>query len=402
MENNNSTRVRGAISRIAITIGFILLLVPLFRAQSLSHFVSWPINEVYYAGTMAAALIAVFLYLRFVHCEACGILVIILSCTILFSTLANGDSFKSWYVSMWPGVIAITLLAVVGCREARVEFVAALFTVTFALSCINAVSMILFPGGLFSPTPMYGPQSDYFFFGHRNSVFKLVLPSAACGFLLAELTHKRALSLLGVTSLLLGFTQVFLQFSATSCVAFAIMSLCMIALQLKPPRIVLNLFSFIGIYASFFIGIVILRLQYFLAFFIEGVLHKDLTFTNRTLIWDKVFSIMDIDHLLCGYGIRASKHLQITESFRAPSAHNDLLNMWLTGGLIAAASYAALILLTAYRLFRNAAYYACAIIAVTLGCFLVVGLTETIGSVAMFAFVALGCNWCHEADKTQH
>lgn len=35
---------------------------------------------------------------------------------------------------------------------------------------------------------------------------------------------------------------------------------------------------------------------------IEGVLGKTLTFTGQTYIWDSVLELMDVDHLVAGYG----------------------------------------------------------------------------------------------------
>lgn len=384
------------IRKIFVAIGFGLLLAPLFKPASVAYvFPPW-VADAYAVGLVVSGAVSLILYVALVRIEASSCLVLALGLSLLASTLANGDSFESWYGTRWPAYCVAALLAAVGFRKAKSEFLAALFALTMFLSVANAISMVLYPAGVYVPN-QYTPRSDCFFWGNRNTVYQLVLVSTGAGFLLGEL-YGRRFAILGIASLVIGAWQICMNFSATSCVALAVVAVCLAAVSFKKLRPFLSLPTFLGVYAAFFIGIVIARMQNYFAFFIEGVLHKDLTFTKRTGIWDRVFSVMDSGHWLQGYGVRSYRQLDFGD-FRAAHAHNELLNIWLMGGAVSIAFYAALIILATVRMVGKMSEYATAVIAVTLGGFLVVGLTESVSCTGLFIFLVAACCWGQESSE---
>lgn len=79
------------------------------------------------------------------------------------------------------------------------------------------------------------------------------------------------------------------------------------------------------------IGIVFFGIQSRFAWLIEGVLGKSLTFTGRTTIWNSAFQ-QGLKHFVIGSGIGTA---QVFNNNGVTYEHNQLLNMFYSGGLVA-------------------------------------------------------------------
>ncbi|MEQ2372334.1 O-antigen ligase family protein [Blautia sp. CLA-JM-H16] len=79
------------------------------------------------------------------------------------------------------------------------------------------------------------------------------------------------------------------------------------------------------------IGIVFFGIQSKFAWLIEGILGKSLTFTGRTTIWNSAFG-QAMEHCIFGSGIGTAR---VFNDNGVTYEHNQLLNMFYTGGLIA-------------------------------------------------------------------
>lgn len=79
------------------------------------------------------------------------------------------------------------------------------------------------------------------------------------------------------------------------------------------------------------IGIVFFGIQSKFAWLIEGILGKSLTFTGRTTIWNAAFQ-QGLKHFILGSGIGTA---QVFNDNGVTYEHNQLLNMFYSGGLIA-------------------------------------------------------------------
>lgn len=79
------------------------------------------------------------------------------------------------------------------------------------------------------------------------------------------------------------------------------------------------------------IGVVFFGIQSKFAWLIEGILGKSLTFTGRTTIWNSAFQ-QAMKHCIFGSGIGTAR---VFNNNGVTYEHNQLLNMFYTGGLIA-------------------------------------------------------------------
>lgn len=97
----------------------------------------------------------------------------------------------------------------------------------------------------------------------------------------------------------------------------------------------------LGMYFVLFFLIVVLRIQNMFEWLIVNILNKNLTLTNRTVIWDNVLEQIS-DHFWLGYGVQETGNIIYTYIYRIGrpiidryySAHNQILQtLWETGFL---------------------------------------------------------------------
>lgn len=92
------------------------------------------------------------------------------------------------------------------------------------------------------------------------------------------------------------------------------------------------------IYAIGFVLIVVYNIQYKLPFFsylLEDVMHKDLSFDNRTTIWASTI-VAFLKQPLFGYGVTGGGGVLVEFKYRVAtlSAHNQILNTLYEGGIV--------------------------------------------------------------------
>lgn len=166
-------------------------------------------------------------------------------------------------------------------------------------------------------------------------------------------------------------------YSATAMCAFALMGVLWMALRFDKKGRILNAVTYAGGYCALFLGFVVMRVQNMLGFIIEPVLQRSVTFTGRTEIWDGAFQhIFSGSHFLTGYGTGYMRSLLNAAGGTQKHAHNDLLNVSLLGGVGAALSLVAMVVLAVQNLYRGRASHLAASLSIGLAGFLLTSLVE--------------------------
>lgn len=104
------------------------------------------------------------------------------------------------------------------------------------------------------------------------------------------------------------------------------------------------------------ISLVLFRLQYLVRHLIEDLLHKDISLTNRTMIWDKTLEFIKLNPVL-GYGREDYAERALKFGFKENSpvglhAHNRLLETFYSGGVILFSLFVGIIIYVASKLYR--------------------------------------------------
>ena len=98
---------------------------------------------------------------------------------------------------------------------------------------------------------------------------------------------------------------------------------------------------------------VIFRLQNIFSFLIVNILKKDLTFSNRTYIWDYIINYIKSKPIF-GYGIQESSiRYNISNVYQAYHAHNLILELLYRGGFVLLIIFVYMVYLTVRKLKNN-------------------------------------------------
>lgn len=212
------------------------------------------------------------------------------------------------------------------------------------LVIINLFLMIIFPHGIYS-TASSGTVTPYYLFGSKN---QMVAPILTCLFFEVEKSTYSKTRISNIVIYCICIIELIIGGSGTGLVLlffFIIFSTLHTAHRPMPL-----LFSLLVVVLAY-ICLVILRVQELFSYIIINVLHKSLTLSNRTIIWDSAIDAIKSNPLI-GNGptesLAANVHIQLSYTERDTFAHNLLLDYLLMGGIIAGLLFCCIIFFT-YR-----------------------------------------------------
>lgn len=308
---------------------------------------------------------------------------------VLLSTIINHGSKMVW-IDNWLGCwIAIAL--VFAFRDEVYDFLVAVLIISLPLSLADFLSMLLFPEGIFSPS--------VYFYGNRNAAFQVFLPALLSSLLLGMHRHKVFYAL----AFLAGFAacgQLVCGGSRTSMLVLTLTAVVLVLGLLRPVRSAVNVGS--GIAASVLGSVLIvgMRVQDWFAPFIVNTLGKTVTLSGRTEVWDKLFSLTDVSHVALGWGL-SGHELLVVNGVHYYFAHNAYLEFWLDSGLVGLFLFVLILGLAAHSSWRYRGEPQAFVLAVFLGAYLLIGITETMVGPSFFLVLALayGTKWFDAKDK---
>lgn len=375
------------------TILLIFLLIPLFRPRFAQQAFGDEGVFFFRCWLCVSVLVATFVLVkrrRFV--DVYVLTVFALLAIILFSTIVNGGSKMTW-VDNWLGCWVATAI-VFAFRDDMVDLLISLYIVAFSLSLLDFVSMIAFPGGIFTPS--------VYFYGNRNAAFQVFLPAMLAGYLLSIVRSKRFRVAFSAATLV-GAGQLYCGGSETSTIAFVLLLLLLAAMRLGFPSRFVNIAGDVAMSLMGFMLVVVGRAFSAFAVLITGIMGKSITLSGRTLIWDKLFAMTDLPHVLLGWGV-SGHELLVINGTHYYYAHNMFLEFWLVSGLLGLVFFAGLLWLTIQSSWKARGERSAAIIAAILGAYMVIGVVETMVGPSFFLVLALAYCWPHwiSQSKLQH
>lgn len=235
---------------------------------------------------------------------------------------------------------------------------------------INFVLLLLFPNGLWHLTD-FDRNSAYLLGGNYNQMGKAFLLSLLLNTIYTHKT-KQLRSNLIISSIVI-LISLYLVGSKTSMLGISVFLLFAILPSRKLRSIALV--TFIAAIMIFqctivFSGEEITNQR--IVHFVEDVLHKDMTFSDRTNIWYQ--SVLTIaDSPIIGYGMQNKEWYE--QEIGSMMPHNYVLSVLMRGGFVLLIC-AILNILLAYRQYRKHKTFSHQIIYITLWVFLFMMLVE--------------------------
>lgn len=193
---------------------------------------------------------------------------------------------------------------------------------------INFITVLLFPNGLYLSS---ATGNASFFLGHRNSVVKFAVPQLALLIISLKLDDRKHWRIFTLIAILVNFFVAVRTWTGSGLIALSVFILVFIYISTLNSKHINIVKIFIITFLLFYV-FTIYRIQEKFSFIIVDILHKDLTFTGRTQIWDIALKYISNSPFLgvgaVGYKYLGDKYMGIT------SAHSFYLDTLFRGGIV--------------------------------------------------------------------
>lgn len=366
---------------VLVTVGLVVLLFFLCPPDSLVY--TWFWKPVIRRGTYIAIAICFALYFWKVRIDIFGALAIAYWLVMMLSTWLMDASLWVCARTYLPMVASVLLVrSLFGTCKKQLLWAAFILSTGYLL--VNLGGTLLTPYG----TKVFYSNWYSGLLGNRNGFPRFFL-MALCSSALLDAINSKRLSLRTVLVFVLCVGQSYVMPSATGIVALIFFGGVVLLVQGSRLRKVFNIATYAIGYIVIFFGVVVFRMQYLFEPLISGVMHKNLDLSGRTEIWDALFSLIgDPAHLWIGYC--GNPNPIVSYNPRITTGHNAILDILYNGGIIGLLIALALCILVGVVLFRARGSRDAAIVAVFLGAFLILGITEHVTCVSLCFFMAFG------------
>lgn len=234
-----------------------------------------------------------------------------------------------------------------------------LFYPLTVLILANFVLMCLFPYGLCSGGTY---NYSYNFLGIDNFLAPILIPYM---FFVSLRSSMRSGGLDGTAYAMITISaiSILLVWAATGLMGLAVALVFLLFFYQRRFETLFNgLTSMLAGFGLFF-GVVLFRLQNLFAFIIEDVLHKGLSFTGRTEIWDEAVR-MFLKKPWLGYGYTQYGKIYRLRKGKYYHGHNIFLELGVEGGVLGLGCFLMMLGTSANQLLRHRKHpYACLISA---------------------------------------
>lgn len=239
------------------------------------------------------------------------------------SILSRMDAYNMLFLT--GNVIALGMCLDMCVEEDARAILRGLVWLLGALCLVNLVTVVLF---------MAQHRPSNYFLGYDNSHSLFIIPLLGLGMVYAH--HAgwgvwRKLAVLAVFSV-----SIYMTWSASAVVGVTVFLLLAAAYEMGFRLRVCNVAVYFAVFLALFFGIVVFRAQRVLAYVIEDILGKDLTFTGRTDLWDASIELIRQRPVL-GYGLIPRDLM--TELVGSVNCHDLVFQVLADAGFVGLAVY---------------------------------------------------------------
>lgn len=318
-------------------IALIFIILAFLKPGILENYALY--NKVYNIYTLLISLLIIVSYLSRKKISKLQLILLLQFAINFISTTVFSKDYYT-LISLNMPLIAISMLSEMEINKDATLYLRCLSIVIIIELFLNLFSILINPNGIYGEG-IYG--SYKYFLGYDN-YSALFVSLGMIIVLIYNYIKNKKISIIGILTIIIVNVGNIITWVATSVVAVLIATLLILVIFfLKFKAIdkildrVLNIKSLlIGVIIFFFI-IVLFRLQDSFSHIIVDILHKDLTFTGRTFIWDKAlqqfFSSPFLGIGMLNYNVRLNSAINIYH------AHNLILNILMESGIIGVSLY---------------------------------------------------------------
>lgn len=289
----------------------------------------WPtVDAIFNAGRVVSALFILFLYLlkKKLPSKPVWILTALQMWLLFVTFLQARENIRGASISL-ASILAVALLIDFFSGNIKSLLNALLLNLEIVIYANLASVLLYYPEGMYDPHNRGIVSSAYYFLGNYNSFIMYVLPAIVIAILYIRIYGKHIRPL---TLIIAGCLQIIITWSATSICGLLAFAIILLLCKTSAKKVITYPNIFVSTLA-FDLLISVFRVMdrvFLVALIIESFLHKKVTLTGRTLLWDSFYQRF-FDSPWIGYG-------KGTESAIGTglSAHNQWFQFLLEGGVI--------------------------------------------------------------------
>ena len=319
---------------------------------------------------------------------------------LIFVTVAEGGYVRRAIFTMYPIIGTVCMIEIESKYHAK-ELLSAFSLFFYAFAILNLIDILITRRTVVIDT------SKPFLVGGKNQ-----LAIFLCMTLSFHFAHTKQIrmerryfpKLKDCLFLLIIILNSILSLSSTCIVTVAVvLFLYQIYVTRGANCFILQPLNILILYTVAWFSLIIFRLQYLFAGLIHNVLHKDLTMSHRTIIWDKALKMIR-EKPLVGHGLSESYnvfsvHHDYTggnnDVWTSMSGHNEIIQLLYYGGIIAVIVLIAMYIVSTSVRRRNNSIFMIIFIGV-IG-ILLNWMTEAPGEYSLFLMLAI-CYWSDRFD----
>ena len=246
----------------------------------------------------------------------------------LLATYLGEDTSIVHYLYTYYRIMSVLMYLELGFKYNCKNTLNSLNIVLSLLLFLNLISIIIFPKGMYS-NDIYDSN---WFFGYKNIQIFYIFPTL----IVSYLNNKtKKINKIFIWNLIISTFMVFHCFSANSVVVYCLFLIYIFFQNIITKKyLFFNIKNYVICHFVLFFMFIILKIQYLFDWLVVQILHKSLTFTGRTIIWDRVLVLIKRKPLL-GYGFQTNEIVSNYLGNRAfVHAHNTILDIVYKGGLL--------------------------------------------------------------------
>lgn len=362
-----------------------LLLLPFFKLAAFEFMPKLSIIDTLFdIARIASFAIIIVLYLNGRKLSRMLVCIILYQLALLFSTAANDGNY--WKLAVNCGtVISFCMITELFVKKNSRLYFKTVLDIYVVFSTANLFTVLAFPDGI-AREDYYG--NIYYLLGIRNGLPSLLIPLLIYAFVYSGINGRK------FTGKVLFFTAVvsatiLITWSATGVAGLVMFLLFVFLIYGKKSAALFDSLNLSVIYVAAFLCIIVFRLQSAFSFIIEDLLHKSISFTGRTDIWDIAVMLIKRSPII-GYGVYEGHGLIFIRG-QYYYAHNAVLEVLLQGGVLSLVFYVLIFAVSAVSLYKYRKLRVSQILSFGIFTVMVMMLMEAYSNIWIFVLPVIAC-----------
>lgn len=321
MTNKLNVKIR-SFNNFFKNLKILFIIIPFFEPEIA---IKVPVLNYLFFAAMIIILLIILFKKKFILSELPKVFwfVLLYRIIIVFSTvLFKGDILKSlFYTVDFLGIFIILYYAYKN-NELKKMLYAIIFLFGVYL-LINLITVILYPNSIID---------GLYFLGIRTRFTDFALTTIVLSLYCIVKNYKLKPFL--VIVIFLALVNIYIKWIATALVGLIIMMITILVLySLRKIKIHISYKFLFYLSLILMLLVVVFKIQYVFSFFITDVLHKSLSLSNRTLLWNRSWSYMK-DSLIIGHGMNLNNGNFVWNNWEFMQGHNQVIQSLYETGIV--------------------------------------------------------------------